>query len=186
MSPRLTVLFGGTFDPPHVGHVLSVAWLASALDADVWVLPVHRHILGKDSTPFHVRLHWCRLAFGVFGDRVQVRTDEERPQGSGATVDLVRYLQEQHPDRTFRVAVGSDILAERHRWVDFPGLVALAPLIVLPRPGYPVPSDVAALVAPLELPDVSATEVRADWAAGRTLDGRVPATVLCAMGSHAR
>jgi nicotinate-nucleotide adenylyltransferase len=182
---RETVLFGGTFDPPHVGHVLGVAWLLSALDADVWVEPVHRHVLGKAPLPFPRRTEWCDLAFGIFGPRVTVRADEQRPGASGTTIDLVRHLQQHHPDRRFRLAVGSDILAERHRWVDFPGLIALAPLIVLPRPGFAVPDDVVGLIAPLELPDVSSTELRADWAAGKSLAGRVPAAVIAAMGTHA-
>lgn len=185
MIKRETVIYGGTFDPPHVGHVLSVAWLLSALDADVWIEPVNRHILGKAPRPFAQRKAWCELAFGIFGPRVTVRDDERRPQGSGATIELVRHLQKCHPNREFRVALGSDILAERHRWLDFPGLVALAPLIVLPRPGFPVPADVVALVAPLELPDVSSTDLRADQAAGRSLAGRVPAAILADMAAHA-
>ncbi len=185
MNKRLTVLFGGTFDPPHVGHVLGVAWLLSALDADVWIEPVDRHVLGKTPLPFATRLQWSRLAFGIFGERVTVRDDERRPGASGATIDLVRHLQAQHPDRVFRLAIGSDILAQRDRWQDFPGLTALAPLVVLPRPGFAIPPDLAALVAPVELPDVSSTELRADWAAGRSLAGRVPATVLAAMGPYA-
>ncbi len=184
MKTRTTVLYGGTFDPPHVGHVLSVAWLLAALDADVWVEPVDRHVLGKLPLPFATRRHWCELAFGIFGPRVTVRDDEVRPDASGATIDLVRYLQAQHPDRTFRLAVGSDILAERHRWRDFPGLIALAPLIVLPRPGFAVTADVPALVAPVELPDVRSTDLRADWAAGRSLAGRVPQAVIAAMGAY--
>ena len=183
MSQRLTLLFGGSFDPPHVGHVLAVAWLLSAHDADIWVEPVDRHVLGKTPLPFSTRQAWCQLAFGVFGERVSVRDDERRPDASGATIDLVRYLQARHPERTFRLAIGSDILPQRDRWRDFPGLVALAPLIVLPRPGFAIPDDVVADIAPVELPDVSSTELRADWAAGRSLAGRVPHAVIAAMGA---
>lgn len=185
MNRRLTILFGGTFDPPHVGHVLGVAWLLSAFDADVWIEPVDRHVLGKAPLPFATRLAWSRLAFGIFGQRLTVREDEQRPDSSGATIDLVRHLQAQHPERTFRLALGSDILAERHRWRDFPGLMTLAPLIVLPRPGFAIPNDVVATVAPVLLPDVSSTELRADWLAGRPLTGRVPTAVITAMGTHA-
>ena len=75
MKPRETILFGGTFDPPHVGHVLAVAWLLATLDADVWIEPVDRHVLGKAPLPFATRLHWSRLAFGIFGPRATVRED---------------------------------------------------------------------------------------------------------------
>lgn len=181
---KLTILFGGTFDPPHVGHVLGVAWLLSAFDAEVWIEPVHRHVLGKTPQPFALRRQWAELAFGIFGPRVTIRDDETRPDASGATIDLVRYLQDAHPDRTFRLAVGSDILAERHRWRDFAGLMALAPLVILPRPGFPVPADVTGTVAPIALPDVSSTALRADWQAGLALHGRVPVAVIAALGAY--
>ncbi len=164
--------------------MLGVAWLLSAFDADVWIEPVDRHALGKVPVPYAQRQHWSQLAFGIFGPRVSVRTDEQRPDSSGATIDLVRYLQASYPDRTFQLAVGSDILAERHRWHDFPGLVALAPLIILPRPGFAIPADVVGHIAPVLLPDVSSTELRADWAAGQSLAGRVPAAVIAAMGAY--
>lgn len=183
MSLRTTILFGGSFDPPHVGHVLAVAWLLSAYDADVWIEPVNRHVLGKTPLPFDRRKRWCEAAFGIFGARVQVREDECRADASGATIDLVRYLQAQHPDRTFRLAIGTDILGEKHRWRDFAGLVLLAPPIVLPRPGYPVPDDVPGDVAPVLLPDVSSTQIRADWSAGQSLAGRVPQSVLEELGA---
>ncbi len=184
MNRKETILFGGTFDPPHVGHVLGVAWLLSAFAADVWIEPVDHHVLGKQPLPFATRQRWSQLAFGIFGPRVTVRDDETRAEASGATIDLVRYLLAQHPDRTFRLAIGSDILAERHRWRDFSGLTALAPLIVLPRPGFAIPPDVEGILAPVELPDVSSTSLRADWQAGRSLVGRVPAAVVAEMGAY--
>ena len=185
MSPRPTIIYGGTFDPPHVAHVLAIAWLVSALDADVWVEPVHTHVLGKQPTPFATRVHWMQLACAPFGPRVTVREDEARPGASGATIDLITHLQATHPERAFRLAVGSDVLAERHRWRNFDGLLARVPLIVLPRPGYPVDPTVPASVAPITLPDVSSTALRHDLAAGVDVHGRVPAAVIDAWGIDA-
>lgn len=183
-NQALTVIYGGTFDPPHVAHVLTVAWLLSALDAEVWVEPVDRHVLGKRPTDFATRKRWCELAFGIFGPRLQVRTDEQRPDASGATIDLLRHLKNLHPQRHFRLAIGSDILAERHQWRDFPGVMALAPLIVLPRPGYPIPAEFQAFAAPLLLPEVSSSSLRK--ATGEQQRGLIPHAVLEAMAAEGK
>lgn len=184
MSPHQTVIYGGTFDPPHMGHVLTVAWLLSATPADVWVEPVFRHVLGKSPAPFSKRVAWVTLACAVFGPRVQVRQDEARAGASGATIDLIRYLQSRFPEREFVLAVGSDILEERHKWLDFAGIQALVPLIVLPRPGHPVDPAVKATVAPVLLPDVRSSDLRAAMAEGRSVEGLVPAAVVAQWTSH--
>lgn len=87
-------LYGGSFDPPHVAHVMTVAWLLSAAPVDeVWIVPVAKHFLAKVVSKFDDRVLMCRLAFGLFGDRVQVRMDEQELGGSGASIDLVGHLQ---------------------------------------------------------------------------------------------
>lgn len=176
---KTVALYGGSFDPPHVAHVLSVAWVLSALPVDAaWVLPVWRHRLGKThAAPFAERMTLCRLAFSLFGDRVQVRDDEARPEASGATIDLVRHLQLLHPDVQFRLVIGSDILHQRALWQQFEELMSVAPLIVLPRPGFEVDPAFADASAPLLLPDVSSTWLRAALPVGANVAGLLPRPV---------
>ena len=190
MGRPTIALYGGSFDPPHVAHVLTVAWVLSAGGVDgVWVLPVWRHALDKDvRTPFADRVALCRAAFGLFGPVVAVREDEARKDATGRTLDLIVGLAAAHPALDFRVVVGSDILHERERWHRFAEVAARAPLIVLPRTGWPVP-DAAELagcpfdVAPILLPAVSSTQVRAALAAGSSVAGLVPDTVRTAIDS---
>ncbi len=155
-------VFGGTFDPPHVAHVLAVASVLSAASvSQVWVFPVANHILGKaPGASFIDRLDLCRRAFAIFGDRVQVRDDEGRSGASGATVDLLIWLQQRHPHAKFRLVMGSDLLHERHRWKQFDRLIGLAPPLVLRRPGYPVEPAFQGHALAIELPDVSSTDLR--------------------------
>jgi nicotinate-nucleotide adenylyltransferase len=168
-------LFGGTFDPPHMAHVLSVAWVLAGCEVDaVWVLPVGRHALGKTPAEVTRRLALCRLAFAALGERVQVRDDDAVPEATGFTVDLLERLAMHHPTARFRWVVGSDVLAQTHRWHRWDEVCRRAPPIVLPRPGWPLPAGFDGEVAPVLLPDLSSSQLRADLAAGVSLAGRVP------------
>lgn len=187
-APHPTIaLYGGTFDPPHVAHVLAVTYVLSALPIDaVWVLPVGHHVLGKAPAPLEVRMHLCRLAFSLLGERVQVRDDDATAEATGYTIDLLRRLRIQHPHAHFRLILGSDILAERHRWRAFDEVCALAPPVLLGRPGFPIPPEFEQVAEPVTLPDVSSTRLRADLAAGRDLRGRVPLAVATWLQEHPR
>ncbi|MBM4342510.1 MAG: nicotinate (nicotinamide) nucleotide adenylyltransferase [Deltaproteobacteria bacterium] len=174
-------IFGGSFNPVHAGHVLAATYVAQAAAVDaVWVLPVWRHALDKAiGVDFETRLQLCRIGFAVLGDRVQVRDDERG--GTGRTIDLVRDLGLRYPDHAFRLMVGSDILAEVHRWHRFDDLARLAPPLLLLRGGFAVPATCPYQVLPIALPDVRSSELRARLAKGESVAGWVPDAVGCAI-----
>jgi nicotinate-nucleotide adenylyltransferase len=178
MSSTVAV-YGGSFDPPHVAHVMAAAWVLSAAPVDeLWVMPVAQHALGKLAVaPFGDRLDLCRAAFADLGGRVQVRDDEAREGGTGRTLDLLDHLQQQYPGVAWRLVVGSDILHERDRWHAFGAILRRAPLIVLPRPGFSVPAEFAHSAAPIVLPELSSTDLRARLRARAELAGLVPRAV---------
>jgi nicotinate-nucleotide adenylyltransferase len=165
---RISVgLFGGSFNPPHVGHVLSVAYaLSTGLVERVVAVPVFAHALGKSLAPFADRLAMARLAFEWLPG-VTVSDIEQSLGSPSRTLETVRALLALHPEWQLRLIVGSDILGELHQWHAFREIERLAPPLVLPRPGAPEPGE-ADRAARL-LPDISSTEVRtllSDWATG--------------------
>jgi nicotinate-nucleotide adenylyltransferase len=175
-SVPVVALFGGTFDPPHVGHTMAVAYLLAAEEVDaVWIEPVAHHPLDKQPTAFEHRRAMCDLAFGWLDDRVSIRDDEVDVAGQGRTIDLLRHLKARHPQTCFRLVMGSDQLADRHRWLAFDEVMALAPPIVLGRPGY---ADAAGFEAAVDLPAISSSEIRAALGRGDSVQGQVSVTVL--------
>jgi nicotinate-nucleotide adenylyltransferase len=171
-------VFGGSFNPPHVAHVLACALVLSVEDVDrLLVVPAYRHPFAKPLAPFEDRATMCELAM-AWMPRVEVSRVEEELGGESRTLRTLESLSGAHPDWSLRLVIGADILAEAPRWFGFDAIEKLAPPIVLGRPGFPA-SGAAAL-----LPEVSSTQVRSAIARGAwdEVEKLVPRAVL----AHAR
>jgi nicotinate-nucleotide adenylyltransferase len=164
-------VFGGSFDPPHVGHVLAVAYaLATAPIERVLVVPTFRHPFGKAMAPFADRVAMAELAFGGMRG-VEVSRIEEELGGDSYTVRTLEALRSRMPGTTLRLLVGSDVLPDTPRWREWERVTELAPPIVLPRGGE-------------LLPTVSSTDVRARYAAAGSTEDVVPRSVDAHVRSH--
>ena len=181
VAPRRVALFGGSFNPPHVAHVLAVVYaLATAPVDEVLVVPVYRHPFAKELASFDDRLAMCELALGWI-PRTTVSRVEEELGGESRTLRTIEHLRGQHPDWQLRLLVGADVLPDLPKWHRFDRIAELAPPIVLGRAGVGVNG------APTPfLPDVSSTEVRDALASGdvAALADRVPAAVLDYVARH--
>jgi nicotinate-nucleotide adenylyltransferase len=147
--------FGGSFNPPHLAHVLAVSYVHAMAEVDkVLVVPVFRHPFAKELAPFEHRLAMCELAMGWLPNTT-VSTVERELGGESWTLRTVEHLCKVHPDWRIRLVVGADILTEGRRWHGFERLIELAPLWVLGRAG--VASEGA---PPAILPAVSSSAIR--------------------------
>ncbi len=165
-------IFGGSFNPPHVGHVLAVSYVLSTETVDrVLVVPAWDHPLGKTLAPYDHRHALCQLAFQDLR-RVEVSAVERELGTTSRTLYTLRALRARHADWSLRLVIGADILDEKDRWYGWDEIVALAPPIVLGRLGYP--HDDAPLAV---LPGIASTEVRARVARGDGVHGLVPRAV---------
>ena len=167
-------VFGGSFNPPHVSHVLACALVLSVEDVDhLLVVPAYRHPFAKALAPFEDRATMCELAMAWI-PRVEVSRVEEELGGESRTLRTLESLSRAQPDWRLRLVIGADILTEAPRWFGFDVIEKLAPPIVLGRAGF-TGSGAAAL-----LPEVSSTQVRAAIARGAwdEVEKLVPREVL--------
>jgi len=173
-------IFGGSFDPPHVAHVLGVTYVLATQNVDlVLVVPCHKHPFGKGLSAFEHRFAMCERAVGWLPRTVVSRVEEDLG-GESRTLRTIEYLRERNPDWHMRLVVGADVLLEGKRWYGFDRVVELAPLLVLGRAGFK--ADGAAPV----LPDVSSSAIREEIHAGRGAEVAplVPRAVLEYIDAH--
>jgi nicotinate-nucleotide adenylyltransferase len=187
--PRRIGIFGGSFDPPHLGHLILASELheALALDEVRWLVsPTPPHKRDRVLAPDADRVAMVQAAIAGDPRFVYDPIEFERP-GPSFTVDTLAALQERHPGATLVFLMGGDSLRDLPTWRDPAGIARLAEIGVAARPG--VVPDLAALEA--QVPalrgrvrvvettgvDISSTAIRARVAAGRTIRPYVPAAV---------
>lgn len=159
---RRVALFGGSFDPPHVGHTAICKWLFHKnLCEEVWVIPCFQHPFAKPLQEFDHRLMMCKLAFATLGLPIRILDIERKLGGESRTLRTVETVLSEHPELKFNLVVGEDIEQEREKWHGFERITGLVDLIRVPR-GKSSP-----------IPDVSSTEIRRRIAAGESWRGMV-------------
>lgn len=182
VSERLGV-FGGAFDPPHVGHVALARAAVDQFELDRLLVlvsdePGHKRTVA----PARVRLELARLAFEEI-PVVEVELDLH-----ARTVDL---LEAHRPDEDTVFLVGADELADFERWKEPGRVLELVRLGVAMRPGVPegelrevrarLPAADRISFFELDPTPVSSTEIRARAARGESIAGLVPPAVAAAI-----
>lgn len=168
-------VFGGSFNPPHLAHVLAVTVVLSRFELDrILVIPTYQHPFAKSLASYEDRVRMCELAMGWL-PRVEVSRVEQELGGESRTLRTLEHLHATHPTWSFRFIMGADLVVESSKWYGFDRIEKLAPPIVLGRVGVTYPG-----APPAVLPSISSTEVRAMIAAGRwdDLAPLIPRAVL--------
>ena len=197
---RRVGILGGTFDPPHLGHLLIAETARVALDLKTVIfLPAGEPWLksGQRITPAHHRLKMVQLAVAD-NPNFRVSDCEVRRTGATYTVDTLRQLRWGYsPDTELYFIVGSDVLAQFHRWKEPEAILELCRLAVIERPGGPE-EGIAALresfadaldagaVVSVAGPrvDFSASELRRVLAAGQSTRYQIPRAVAKYIAEH--
>lgn len=187
MSRRIGLL-GGTFDPPHLGHlvVAECARVELALD-EVRLLVAGEPWMKNATTPAHHRV--AMVAAAVADDpHLTVDDRESRRPGPTYTADTLAELHADEPDADWWFVLGEDAAAELSSWSRAEEAFALATFVVVTRPGHtPPPSDeLPGSIVHLEIPqlEVSSTELRQRFATGRATRYLVPVAVDAYVRRH--
>ncbi len=185
-APKRIGMFGGSFDPPHVGHIFCARVAAEQLELDrLLIIPTARqpHKLDGASAPDAVR---CDMVQALIGDDplFELSRIEINRGGVSYTVDTLKALAELYPSphHIIYCLIGSDALAQIDTWRDTETISSLARLAVMTRPGNElkeIQNRWTERVDKVDIPrlEISSTYIRQRIAAGLPVRSIVGAAV---------
>ena len=188
-KPLRIGVFGGTFDPPHVGHLVTAVNVRYELELDLMILMVANvpwQKLGTRSiTPAVDRLAMVQAAVDSVA-YLEAGDHEIRSGGHSYTADTLSKLADEHPQAELFTVVGDDAAAGIHSWERAAEVIERSRLVVVDRPGEPVELDPEIDWIRVEVPrlEVSSTDLRERWSDGRPLDYLVTDEVMAVIADR--
>ena len=195
-------VYGGTFDPPHWGHITAARAAMEQLGLDKLVLipdrvPPHKALPEGSASP-EQRLEMATLAAAELGKRTEVSDRELRRDGPSYTSDTLAELRREHPEDTLWLLMGSDMFLSLQTWHAPEEIMALARIAPFSREAEDESAAFAAQKARLEreygaqicivqnpeVRELSSTEVRAALAAGQGSNLLPPAVYGYVLREH--
>lgn len=191
MSTPLTAIYGGSFDPVHLGHIRLARYiLALGIVDEIWMMPGRVNPL-KDGvlTPASAADRVAMLSLAVEGiPGLRVDDTELHLPSPSYTYDTLCHLRRQHPDRRFTIIVGADNIEIFPKWRNGDKILSEFGVIAYPRPGYTLKGALPAgvtLLADAPQYDISSSAIRAAIAAGAPTDTMLPPSVASYIATHA-
>jgi len=130
---RAVAILGGSFNPPHVAHLMAAYWALATQDvAEVWLLPAYQHPFGKALAPFEDRVRMCELSARAIRGVAVCSAESELADDPlvGKTARTLEHLHAKHPDHLFTLVVGADILPDTDKWYRWERVKELARVVV--------------------------------------------------------
>lgn len=180
-------LLGGTFDPPHVGHLVVAEVVRERLGLDQVRLLVAGDPWMKDQESAATHRFAMARAATATNPRIVVDDRETRRDGPTYTAETLAELHAEEPDSEFTFLLGADAAAHLPDWHQVAEALDLATFVVVARPGSVMPDhDLMDRVTVVEAPlvDISSTQLRAAVAAGESIRHRVPDSVVHHIRGH--
>jgi nicotinate-nucleotide adenylyltransferase len=149
-------IFGGSFNPPHNGHVNSLTTVQKKMGFDFV------HIIPNNQNPLKIpmegpanehRLEMAKLAFSTYGKAFVVNDIELKRGGKSYTIDTINELLKTYKSNELYLIIGADNFEKLSEWKDYKKILDLVNIVVTTRPGYQIPENEN------DLPDYLATYV---------------------------
>jgi nicotinate-nucleotide adenylyltransferase len=182
-------IYGGSFDPVHLGHLLVAHAAQEELGLErLFFVPAAQSPFKQASVPLPGRVRAQLLRLALAGQSwCEVDTQELEREGVSYAVETVRHYAARFPGATFHYLIGADNVAALPQWREADALAALVEFVVIPRPGQ--------ANVPLPLPfrgqtlrgwplGVSSSDIRARIRAGKPIEHLVPAAVAGAIRNN--
>lgn len=173
-------ILGGTFNPPHLAHLIVAEQVYESLDLDaIHFMPTNEpgHAAGKETIPADYRVDMVDFAIEDNPNFWLNLTEVNRP-GKTYTIDTMKELKEANPDTEYYFIIGGDMVADLSNWKDIDELVKLVHFVGVNRPGYEVETDYPVVwVDTLEM-DISSTLIRKRVKEGLSIKYLTPDAVI--------
>lgn len=156
-------LFGGSFNPPHLGHLEVLRQLLSQnLFDEIWIVPVFQHPFAKTLAPYPHRKHMVELMMSELGSpHIKLcEIEQELNQSPSYSYETVKALLHKHPHHKYHLIVGTDVQQELDKWHRSEELQEMAEFFFVPRKGF----------EDSPLPEVSSSEIREALALGQNIE----------------
>ena len=183
----MEALFGGSFDPVHVGHLIVAEAAADALGMRVRFVPAREQPLKRAAHAATPEQRTAMLEAAIAGNpRFRLERIELDLPAPSYTVRTLRALAQREPGNRFVLLVGGDAVRELPNWYEVEALPGLADLVAFERAGALPPSHgLIGRTVVVPALDISATGVRERVAQGRSIRYLVPDAVREYIAAHA-
>jgi len=154
------MLFGGAFDPPHIGHKkIASSVLKEGLADELWFIPAKDHPFSKIMSPAADRIAMLQ---SIMQPGTKICTYEIEKQGKSYSIETLEHFSKTQPEHEFSWIIGSDQLQSFHKWHRFQDMLSSFRVYVYPRSGYPFEPLYKQMIPLKNMQpiDVSSTEVR--------------------------
>jgi nicotinate-nucleotide adenylyltransferase len=177
--PKVGIL-GGTFDPPHYGHLLIANEVLSKLNLDeVWFMPNQEppHKKKSESVENQERLQMLELSIKG-NEAFKIEKIELERSGPSFTVDTMRILNEMYPNHQFYFIIGADMIEYLPKWHKIDELIELVQFVGVERPEYSLKTDYPITYVDVPAIDVSSSMIRKRVQQGMTVRYLLPDPVI--------
>jgi nicotinate-nucleotide adenylyltransferase len=196
------VLFGGSFNPFHNGHLKMVEAAHAAYPRSQIVLipagsPPHKQ--GQEQISFEHRFTMLKELAEQLGSWIECSDIEGQQKAPTYTLDTIRRFRQQREPCSLYFLIGGDSLKDLHKWHQFKNLISEVQILTIERPGIGTDSAFESLakhvdrstleklrqhVIAMPLCSLSSSQLRLDHANGQRIDSEVPATIYNYLRDH--
>lgn len=171
-------ILGGTFNPPHIGHLLIAEHVREELDLEeIWFIPTNDppH---KLAATVSVEDRLTMLDKAVYDNSFfKINPIEVNRLGKSYTIDTIKELKNQHPNHNYFFIIGADMVEYLPKWYKIDELINYLTFVGVKRAGYKLQSSYPVLEMDIPMFDVSSTNIRERVTAGKSIKYLVPKAV---------
>lgn len=173
-------ILGGTFNPPHIGHLIIANEVLDALNLDEIrfmpnYVPPHKEQSGEVTADDRLAMLECALTDHPL---FFLETIEIERKGTSYTYDTMKLLIEKEPDASFYFIIGADMIEYLPKWHQIDELIELVHFVGVNRPGYNVETDYPIIMVDVPQMYISSSTIRRKLRTGRTVRYLIPDPVV--------